>query len=114
MNSQERKQIAATIISQMGGMGKISAMVNGRDWCALEDGGLQFTFSGKRGVNKCLVHLDADDTYTMEFWYCKLNKKTYKYRNIIKAEFDGLYNDMLIPTFEQFTGLYLSLGTMGR
>ena len=107
MNSQERKQIAATIVSQMGGMGKISAMVKGRDWCALEDGGLQFTFSGKRGVNKCLVHLDASDTYTMEFWYC--NKKTYEFKSEMKASFGGLYNDMLISTFERFTGLYLSL-----
>ena len=114
MNSQERKQVAATIVQQMGGFGKLKAMVNGRDWSTLEDGGLKFTFSGKRGVNKCLVHLNADDTYTMEFWYCKLNKKTYEFKSEMKASFDGLYWDMLISTFEKFTGLYLSLGTMGR
>jgi len=32
----------------------------------------------------------------------------------MKEEFKGIYNDMLIDLFETTTGLYLSLGTMGR
>jgi len=105
----EREQIAKTIIAQMGGTGKLSAMVNGRQYLILE-AGVQFTFSGKRGMNKCVVKLTPADTYDMEFWY--INARTAKC--VKKAEFKGVYNDMLIDLFETTTGLYLSLGTMGR
>jgi len=105
MTKQERMQIAETIVKQMGGFGRLGAMVNGRDFVTLENGGVQFTFSGKRGMNKCVIKLDADDTYTMEFWY--YNKRTYDIKKV--WEMSGMYWDMLIPVFEQETGLYLSL-----
>lgn len=109
MDKETRRQVAMEIARQMGGQGRLKAMVNARDWLILEDGGLQFTFSGKRGMNKCLVHYNADDTYTMEFWYCKLNKRTYDYTMDLKKSFEHIYFDMLIPLFEETTGLYLSL-----
>jgi len=104
----ERSQIAQTIIQQMGGLGKIRAMVNGRDFLIL-DAGVQFTFSGKRGMNKCLVKLNTQDTYDVEFWYCKLNKKTYEFKSEMKKEYNDVYASMLIDIFESTTGLYLSL-----
>ena len=105
------KEIAATIVEQLGGMGRLSAMVNARDWVAL-DKGLQFTFAGKRGMNKCLVHLNADDTYTLELWNCRIRKG--EFINEMKYQAEGVYFDMLVDLFERHTGLYLSLGTMGR
>jgi len=102
----EQMQIAKTIIEQMGGFGRLGAMVNGRDYMA-RDAGVQFSFSGKRGMNKCVVDLDfATDTYSMEFWF--FNKRTGECGRVgDRAE--GLYCDMLKPYFEQRTGLYLSL-----
>jgi hypothetical protein len=105
----ERKVIAQTIIAQMGGLGKLEAMVNGRQYLIL-DAGVQFTFSGKRGMNKCVVKLTPADTYDMEFWYINARKGTA----VKKEEYKDVYYDMLIDLFEKTTGLYLSLGTMGR
>ena len=105
--ADERANIAKVIVRQLGGLGKLSAMVNGRQFLILE-AGVQFTFSGKRGMNKCVVKLTPADTYDMEFWYITSAKC------VKKEEFKGIYNDMLIDLFETTTGLYLSLGTMGR
>jgi hypothetical protein len=107
--SEERAQIAKTIIAQMGGTGKLRAMVNGRQFLIL-DAGVQFTFSGKRGMNKCVVKLTPADTYDIEFWYINARKGTCDK----KEEYLDVYEDMLIDLFEKTTGLYLSLGTMGR
>ena len=104
----DSKQIAITVAQQMGGFGRLSAMVNGRDWLTLEHG-IQFTFSGKRGVNKCLVMLDDMDTYTMQFWYCKTMRKAPWVVSDMKKEYTGVYNDILVELFEKYTGLYLSL-----
>lgn len=100
---KERYVIADTIVKQMGGM-KIRAMVNARDFLVL-DAGVQFTFSGKRGMNKCVVKLNGMDTYDVEFWYVNARKGTCD----LKESFDDVYEDMLIDIFEHTTGLYLSL-----
>ena len=104
----DSREVTHTIAKQMGGYGRLSAMVNARQWLVLERG-IQFTFSGKRGVNKCLVMLDATDTYTMQFWYCKAPRNASAFISEMKVEYTGVYNDMLIDLFEGYTGLYLSL-----
>ena len=107
--ADERANIAKTIIAQMGGTGRLSAMVNAKRFLIL-DAGVQFTFSGKRGMNKVVVKLTPADTYDMEFWY--INSRSAKCEK--KAEYKDVYFDMLIELFEKTTSLYLSLGTMGR
>lgn len=94
--------IAATIIEQMGGLGKISAMVAGHEFV---DGGnsVRFKFKGSRRVNCLKVVLDPSDTYTMTF---------YRVRGFDYAEVKvvaDVYCDQLKPIFEDTTGLYLSL-----
>lgn len=106
---EDKLAIAQKIVKQLGGLGKIRAMVNGRDFLAL-DAGVQFTFSGKRGMNKCVVKLNGMDTYDVEFWYVNARKGTC----VQKAEYNDVYADMLVDIFESTTGLYLLLGTMGR
>jgi hypothetical protein len=88
----------------MGGFGKLKAMVNARNY-VYSHNSVMFFFSGKRGWNKCRVILDASDTYTMEFWYVNARKGKCN----LKDSESGLYWDMLIPHFEEKTGLYLSL-----
>jgi len=110
MDKQEHLQVANTIIRQMGGAGKLKAMVGMRGALALdntEDGGLQFSFRGSRRANKCRIVYHAwPDLYTVQLW--KISP-TAKREPQMVFELEDVYNDMLKRTFEQETGLYLSL-----
>lgn len=100
-NSQETAQ---AIIRQMGGLGRLRAMVNARDFVALGNG-VQFAFSGSRKANKARITLSAGDFYTLELF--KIRKRGLEVEAVYEAE--GLYWDQLKPIFEAETGLYLSL-----
>jgi hypothetical protein len=106
---EEKIAIANEILRQLGGGGRLKAMIGMHGQVAL-DSGLQFSFKGSRKYNKCIIRLDGSDTYTFELWQFspKHLTCTLKYTN------SGVYNDMLVGLFESLTGLYLSLGTMGR
>ena len=105
--NEQAQVVAQTIASQMGGTRHLKMMVNGRNFCALDgDGGLKFNFSGSRKANTCLIKLDASrDLYNVELWKITASGKTVK--QVYSLE--GAYFDVLIPTFETETGLYLSL-----
>ena len=104
---EEQKLTATTIIQQMGGFGKLKAMVNARDFCALK-AGVKFRFTGSRMSNICIVNLDeALDLYDFELWRVG-TRKGQIYSKLVHTE-TGLYFDMLKPTFEEETGLRLSL-----
>ena len=60
------------------------------------------------GAKRLNIHLDASDTYTLKFW-----KFTKKGMFLVK-EIKGVYCDMLQSIFTEQTGLYTSLGTMGK
>lgn len=98
------KTVALTIIQQMGGFGKLSAMVSANSFL-YSDTSVSFQFKGCRKAKKCIIKLLPDDTYQMELG--KLNMKTLEWESLYKE--DGLYWDMLKPVFESETGLYLSL-----
>jgi hypothetical protein len=97
-------QLAQTIINQMGGTGRLSAMIGANNFVTTENG-VQFSFKGSRKANRCTVTLDASDTYTMKLY--KVNARTFDFS--MTAEHEDLYWDMLKPVFERETGLYLSL-----
>lgn len=59
--------IAKTIIEQMGGAGKIRAMVGVKTFIASEDG-VSFHFKGSRKMNYVEITLDPSDTYTMTLY----------------------------------------------
>jgi hypothetical protein len=100
---EERLQMAQTILAQMGGTGKLRAMVGATVFLAL-DAGVQFSFKGSDQANTCVVKYDeAFDLYTMELWAIQ-GASAEKVFDV-----DGLYFDMLVDTFEDETGLYLSL-----
>jgi len=94
---------AMIIAAQMGGIGRLRAMV-AASHMADHDNGLSFRFKGSRAANYVKVTLDPDDTYTVEFW---------KIRGVFSMdkveELGGVYCDQLIPLFESTTGLYLTL-----
>ncbi len=107
--NQENAQIAQTILSQMGGAGKLQAMTGAKNFTAIENG-LRFRFSnfgGQVKYNFCEVTLRDDDTYDMST--CMLRKRNGIARRTNENLDSGIYCDMLKPCFEATTGLRLSL-----
>ena len=121
----EKLEIANTIIRQMGGSGKLRAMVGAKDILAT-DAGVQFSFKGCKKTDKVVIELNAMDTYTVKFFKTARYssplkivkgqivevKNTFEERltkSLIPVEVvEGAYDDMLKPIFEETTGLYLS------
>jgi len=103
--------IANTILAQMGGLNRLRTMVGADQALALESG-VQFAFKGCRKANKCVVKLEADDTYTVEFWACrpvKFSTRTGAMSGgaVKVSEVSDVYADSLVQVFEGATGLYL-------
>lgn len=115
---EKQIEIANTILQQMGGFGRLKAMVGIHNHCA-KDAGLQFSFKGSRKMNKVVVDLNSMDTYDVKFYKiptlrsnCSPKALDKYFENIEKckvpvAEVDGVYYDQLIETFEHTTGLDL-------
>ena len=98
-----KMQVAKTILEQLGG-NKFCAMVGFGGGCAHENG-LSFSFKGCRKANRCMITLNSMDLYDVEFF--KYSPTKGEVKTVHTAE--GLYNDMLVPEFEDFTGLYTKL-----
>ncbi len=104
---EEKIQITNTIINQMGGLGRLAAMVGASNFSSLTglDLGVSFHFKGSRKANICQVTLLPSDTYKFELF--KFNRRTLDCP--VVYELEGVYDDMLKPIFEEQTGLCLSL-----
>ena len=96
--------VANTIVQQMGGAGKLRAMIGAHTYVG-SDTGLQFQFKGCRTANKVQITLGGLDLYKMEIF--QLRSGGTEAREVYSE--DMLYFDMLIPEFEKATGLCLSL-----
>ena len=97
-------EVATTICNQIGGTGKLRAMIGATNWLA-DENSLMFSFKGSKKVNKCRITLKANDTYTIELFKFSPSKLTCD----TKAVSNGIYFDQLIPAIENMTGLYLSM-----
>lgn len=96
------KQVAEIIVQQLGGFGKLKCMVAANNFGTSGDN-LSFKFKGSKIANYIKITLNSLDLYDVEFG--KIWGHNYK---VIK-EVNGVYNDQLIPIFENTTKLYLSL-----
>ena len=96
-------QIAKTIAEQMGGPGRINAMIGGQLMAINKGLGIKFPSRKRSKGNYVEITLRSDDTYDMEFFNVSVagRKPVKKYRSI--------YNDQLVPIFEKQTGLYLRI-----
>ncbi len=89
------------------GIHRLSAMIGAKDFVRGEDF-VQFKFNAFAGkdspsYNFCKITLETSDTYTMELGKIKNHE-------LVKSdELDGLWQDELKETFENTTGLCLSL-----
>src|SRR5476649_1983159 len=104
----ENQQIAATIISQMGGMSRLVVMTGAKDFVAI-DRGVQFKIGkNEAGVNKVIIKLNGD-LYDVEFGTSSMSRKTFEHKWTVRDRTEGAYADMLKPLFERATGMYLSM-----
>ena len=104
--NDDAKKIAEEIIRQLGGQNKLHAMIGACEFMVCNDPStLRFRFKGCRKCNVCTVMYDAGyDQYNVTFYKSSLNGSLYMVRGI-----DGVFAENLKQTFEQFTGMYLSL-----
>ena len=99
----EQKEIAATILSQLGGAGRLVAMTGAKFFTSHPEGGLSFKIGrNSKGVNYCKISLTSDDLYTVDFTRVTFKKIT------AKGTTEGAYCDMLVDLFENATGMYLT------
>jgi hypothetical protein len=102
--------VANTILAQLGGSGRLVQMIGAKHFVGSANA-LTFQFAGRgaRNQSNCIrITLDPWDTYTVEFLSCRGVKVTPK------GTFTDIYADGLRELIEHETGLYLSLGTLGR
>ena len=104
MNASNNIEIANTIVQQMGGTGRLRAMLGAKLFIAI-DNGLQFKFPNRlRSRGNCVrIELEPNDTYKVSFWSIGSRAKLVR-------EVEGVYCDGLKSLFEEQTGLRLSLG----
>jgi len=111
-NPADAKQVSAIILQQLGGAGKVNAMLGRPQMYYGTDAAgpyLSIKFkSPHHGPNHVKITLMPLDTYKVEF--SKIHGCTVK----SAGTYDDIYAEQLRPLFERVTGLYLSLGTMGR
>lgn len=112
LSKEERKNIAETILIQLGGA-KFKAMTGAKDFLAIGDGGmpgLRFALPSnfaKDGINRVFIRLNASDSYDIEFG--KARGTSYK----VISMASGIYADALNEAFTSYTGLDTSLGGSG-
>ena len=114
MENSQRKQIADTILSQLGG-NRFARMTGAKDFAFGAQGELQFKLPNRK-INYVKIALAPNDTYTMTFLktlstneICKrIQAKRTDLIDVV-AEVTDVYNDMLQEVFTSNTGLYTSL-----
>jgi len=113
--SQRRKinplpPVVETILEQMGG-NKFMVMTGARP---VVHGPHMLTFKLPTNQSKAnyldVIHNPGKDLYTMTFR--RVSNRGMDSKNLV--EYDDVYADQLQPMFEKVTGMYTTLGTMGR
>ena len=103
--SEEPEQdVASIILEQLGGMGRLRAMLSARDFAKSENS-LTFKWPNKdllRG-NTLKITLDPSDTYTMQFYAVRGGQS-----KLVK-EFTDVYADQLTTIFRDWTGWAMRL-----
>lgn len=100
-------EIAKNILAQLGGAGRLKAMIDARQYVALENkgkhvGGLQFRFKGK-GVNLAEIRLNGRDLYDVKFSMVR------GYDVYLKRRFNDVYAEDLGDVFRDGAGVAISL-----
>jgi len=98
-------EIANTIIDQLGGKGRLCAMLNVKAFLAVESG-LSFQFTNRAGKpNSVTIKLNPRDEYDVKFHRIARGGLSVK----PMGDIGGVYAEDLKRIIEEKTGLYLSL-----
>ncbi len=107
----ENRKTAKTILSQLPRLW--APMISGR--AVIAERGVEITFKGSRKANVWCITLAGDDTYSVKIKKRtggRFNNKT-GFKSPIKEksvlDVTGVYVEQLRSTFEDATGLFLSL-----
>ena len=109
------KEIAATILAQLGGR-RFIAFTGAKDFYSI-DNGLRFTIGRNASkANRVEIKLNGGDLYDVEFFkfspaHLKVDHKkgTAEWvdeKRVTVRTFDDCFFDMLQPLFTEVTGLY--------
>ena len=93
--------VATTILEQLGG-NKFIVMTGAKQFY-YNANSVTFKVMKSKGINLVKVILEADDTYTMQFY------KVHAAKSTLMVEEKGVYCDMLQQVFTAKTGLYTHL-----
>ena len=104
-------EVAQTIIKQLGGQGRLKAMIGVKGYAVLAStekirGGVAITIPafGRPRINVIEIRLNGKDLYDLKFYFVRAGVP----KLVDSAE--DVYCDQLIPVVEKATGLYLSMG----
>lgn len=97
------KQIAQTILSQLGG-NHFASMTGANNFVAVENGLQMNIRQNLSGANKLVIKLNGKDLYDVRF--VRVARAAVK----VKAEFNDVFAEDLARLFEQTTGYITSLG----
>jgi len=106
MTTERHILVASNIIQQMGGFGRLKAMIGMRQPLAYSGlGGVSFCFPNKASgrPNRVCIKLNGLDLYDVEF------KRVYGSKVTTTASHENVYASSLREVFEMATGLALSL-----
>ncbi|WP_337446556.1 hypothetical protein [Bacillus cereus] len=105
----ELQQIGQTILQQMGGQNKLSAMISiNHIGVGINEAGnpyISFSFKGNPKITHCVITLNKMDLYDLDFIH--IHPRSFE-RKVFK-EVKDIYAENLKSTFENTTELYLSL-----
>lgn len=94
----ENQQIAAQILKQLGGSGRLKAMTAAKNFVAVEKG-LMFRFAGPAGrPNSLTIKLTGADEYDMVF------HRIHGSKCAVTNQFAGVGAEQLADLFEVTTG----------
>jgi hypothetical protein len=106
-STNEAKAVADIIAQQLGGLGRLSAMIGAKNFAYAKEGRGMFSFqfpNRKRSAPNCIkIVLEASDTYTVHFF--RIGRADFKELGTVA----DVYADNLKSLIEDRTGLFLSL-----
>jgi hypothetical protein len=108
MTTTNNQLIANEILNQLGGR-KFLVMTGSKNlFFDNNENGVSLRMDLTRNnanVNRLKITLNANDTYTMEFYKMVINRKNFEIKISNEERIENVYNEMLQSVFTDKTGL---------
>ena len=80
-----------------------------RPFIGIKNGVMFRVGKNSKRINKVKITLNSMDTYDIEYWYSAFSKKTLEDKSKLISKDNGIYNDGLLKSIENNTGMYTNL-----